>query len=251
MHTKSPSDPADNPSILEVVTFILSIYVLIALFVEATFPLGPEVITFLNHIDFYVCMIFLADFFIGLHKAPSKRAFLKWGWIDFISSIPMLGPFRFGRIIRVFRILRALRSVRKILSYLFQNRRTNSLASIATISFMLLVLGSIAMLQFETSADANIRTPGDAFWWAYTTITTVGYGDKYPISTEGRIVAALIMTLGVGVFGTFAGFVASLFVEPEIKQEETEIQQLTLAIQTLSSQVEALEAKVNSIICNI
>jgi len=109
--------------------------------------------------------------------------------------------------------LRALRFTKYFLNYFLRNRKGTSFASVIMISLMLLIFGSVAMLQFETSADANIKTPAYALWWAYTTITTVGYGDKYPLSIEGRIVAAILMTIGVGLFGTFTGFIASLFVE--------------------------------------
>ena len=246
----SPPQPetAERISTLQFVTLILSVYVLIALFVQSVFTLAPETNAFLDRIDFFVCLVFLADFFIRLYRAPAKLAFLKWGWIDFISSIPMLEVFRVGRIIRIvriFRLLRAFRSIKHFLSYLLRNRKATSFAAVATISFIIVVFAAIAMLQFETAPEANIKTPGDAFWWAYVTVTTVGYGDKYPLSTEGRIVAAVLMTAGVGLFATFAGFVASLFVEPEIKEEEADIKQLTRAIQTLSAQVQALETKLN------
>ena len=240
-------------STLQVVTFILSIYVLIALFVQSVFPLSPETNTLLDGIDFYICLVFLVEFFVRLYHAPSKPTFLKWGWLDFVSSIPMLDIFRVGRvvrIIRIFRLLRAFRSTKSLLNYFLRDRKTTSFAAVTTISFMLVVFSSIAVLQFETSPDANIKTPVDAFWWAYVTITTVGYGDKYPLSIEGRIVAAILMTAGVGLFGTFTGFVASLFVEPELKEEEADIHQLMLAIQALSAQVLSLEAKLNDNIRN-
>ncbi len=244
---------AKRISALQVVTLILSVYVIIALFLQSVFSLTPETNAFLDRIDFYVCLVFLTDFFVRLYNAPSKAAFLKWGWIDFISSFPMLDMFRFGRvvrIIRIFRLLRAFRSSKILLNYFLRDRKTTSFAAVAIISFMLVVFSSIAMLQFETSPDANIKTPVDAFWWAYVTITTVGYGDKFPLSTEGRIVAAILMTAGVGLFGIFTGFVASLFVEPELKQEEADIQELMLAIQALSAQVQSLEAKLNDSIRN-
>jgi len=124
-----------------------------------------------------------------------------------------------------------------------RNQRAPSLLSVLTISLLFMVSGAIAMLQFETTVDANIKSPADALWWAFTTITTVGYGDKYPMTHEGRLVAAVLMTIGVGVFGTFTGFVASLFVDPELKQEELEIQRLTQAVHSLSSQIASLEAR--------
>lgn len=239
-------EAAERLTTLQVVTLLLSVYVLIALSIQSVFSLAPETNAFLDRIDFYVCLVFLADFFICLYRAPSKPAFLKWGWVDFISSIPMLDMFRIGRvvrIIRIFRILRAFRSTKNLLNYLLRDRKTTSFAAVATISFMLIVFSSIAILQLETSPDANIKTPVDAFWWAYVTITTVGYGDKFPLSPEGRIVAAVLMTAGVGLFGTFTGFVASLFVEPQIKPEESSIQQLTREIQALRIEVQSLESK--------
>jgi voltage-gated potassium channel len=250
MTSQPASDSVEILSTLQVVTFILSIYALIVLLVQSVVPLTLEASTLLDRIDLYVCIVFLVDFFVSFYKAPSKRIFLKWGWIDLISSIPMLDMFRVGRairIIRIFRILRALRSTKYILNYFLRNHKGTSFASIATISLMLLIFGSISMLHFETSADANINTPADALWWAYTTITTVGYGDKYPLSFEGRIVAAILMTIGVGLFGTFTGFVTSLFVEPEHHEEKANLEQLTLAIQTLSAQVQSLESKLEII----
>lgn len=97
------------------------------------------------------------------------------GLIDLVSSIPMLDVFRVGRairVVRIFRTLRALRFTKYILNYFLRNRKGTSFASVIMISLMLLIFGSVAMLQFETSADANIKTPADALWWAYTTITT-------------------------------------------------------------------------------
>lgn len=76
----------------------------------------------------------------------------------------------------------------------------------------MIVFGSIAILEFEKGEETNINNAEDALWWSFVTITTVGYGDKYPVTTEGRIVAGVLMIVGVGLFGTFTGFVASWFL---------------------------------------
>ena len=67
--------------------------------------------------------------------------------------------------------------------------------------------------QEKICINSNIKTAEDAIWWSYVTITTVGYGDKFPITTEGRIIGAILMTTGVGIFGTFTALVSSWFID--------------------------------------
>lgn len=237
---------SDRPSALQAVTLILSVYVLLALIAQSTLKLSPETNALLDRIDTGICFVFLADFFVRLRQAESKLAFLKWGWIDLVSSVPMVGDLRAARVVRVFRVLRAFRSFRHLMSYFLRGQATTSLAALATCSLVLVIFSSIAVLQFEDSPDANIKTPADALWWAYVTMTTVGYGDKYPLSVEGRVVAAVLMTAGVGLFGTFTGFVANLFLRPSQPEGETDMQRLIREVQALREQVASLEAKIGA-----
>jgi voltage-gated potassium channel len=73
----------------------------------------------------------------------------------------------------------------------------------------MITFSSLAILQFENSPECNIRTAEDALWWSYTTITTVGYGDRYPVTSEGRIIGVILMTVGVGIFGTYTAIISS------------------------------------------
>jgi len=91
---------------------------------------------------------------------------------------------------------------------------------VALLSILLVLFSSISILQFENTTAGNIRTPQDAVWWAFATITTVGYGDKFPVTTEGRMIAAVLMTAGVGIFGSFTGLVASWILSPSKKDDE-------------------------------
>jgi voltage-gated potassium channel len=148
---------------------------------------------------------------------------MKWGWIELIASIPTLDFMRAGRLlrlIRLIRIIRAFRSTKHIVQHVFKNKVQGTLTSVAIIAVLMLLFSSIAILQFETDPNSNIKTAGDAIWWAYVTMTTVGYGDKYPVTTEGRFVAAILMTVGVGLFGTFTAYVSSWFVKDNAKTEE-------------------------------
>ncbi|MES2572771.1 MAG: ion transporter [Verrucomicrobiota bacterium] len=238
----------ESPGILQVLTLILSIYVLAALFVQAVFPLSPDTELLLEWIDFAICFVFLGDFFLRLCQAPSKRNFLKWGWIDLLSSIPNFDILRVGRavgLIRLFRLLRAFRSTKALVDYLFGNRAKSTFSTVAAVSLLLTMFASIAMLHLEKGAESNIKTPVDALWWAIATITTVGYGDKFPVTTEGRAVAALLMTAGVGLFGTFTAFVARAFVASDFGKEESELQQVLGEVRALRSQVASLEAKLD------
>lgn len=233
---------------LQCIILVLSIYVLAALFIQRAFALSPETNVLLDRIDFAICLVFIYDFFVRLYRADSRRSFLKWGWIDLVSSIPMFDFLRWGRlvrIIRILRILRAFRSTRILVHYLFRNRAKGTFGTVALISIVLVIFSSIAILHFEDSPESNIKTPSDAMWWAFVTITTVGYGDKFPLTHEGRIIAAVLMTAGVGLFGTFTAYVATFFLEAEHKQEESEIKQLIKEVRGLKTKLEAIESRIN------
>jgi voltage-gated potassium channel len=203
-------------NIFQILIIILSIYVLVALFLDTVLSLPPEVSNLLTMVDNGICVIFLIDFGIRFRNAKSKMQFMKWGWIDLVSSIPMLDMFRAGRLfrlVRLFRILRAVRSTKLLISHAFRNRKQGAFSAVAIISLLLIIFSSIAVLNIENDPNSNIKTAEDALWWSFVTITTVGYGDKYPVTTEGRLIAAVLMTAGVGLFGTFTGFIASWFLE--------------------------------------
>ena len=245
-----PEEVAREPiTIFQIVILALSVYVLVALFVQGMFELSDEIDSLLMKIDFVICLVFQVDFFHRLYQAPSKAAFLKWGWIDFVSSIPMLTTSRAGRIfsvVKIFRILRAFRSVKVLMQYLMRNRTHNTFVTVAAIFCMVVMGGSVAILNIEKGVEGNnIKTPSDALWWSVVTLTTVGYGDRYPVSDNGRIVAAILMTAGVGLFGTFTGFVASMFVEPDIKREEDQVNALAKEIRALRAEMRGIDEKIS------
>ncbi len=85
---------------------------------------------------------------------------------------------------------------------------------------IVLSVASILVLEAESRApDGNIKTAGDAIWWGIVTITTVGYGDRYPVTLFGRIVAVFVMFAGVGIIGALASILASLLVAPATPDE--------------------------------
>jgi voltage-gated potassium channel len=150
------------------------------------------------------------------------------GWIDLISSIPNVDILRAGRalrVIKIIRILRAFRSTKHIVTHIFKTRAQSAFTSVILLAVLLVIFSSISILQFETEPTSNIKTAEDAIWWSYVTITTVGYGDKFPVTTEGRIIGILLMTAGVGLFGTFTGYVSSWFLGDKKTEETNEPEQ--------------------------
>jgi len=212
-------------SFLNILVFVLSIYILIALFIDTVFKLPTEISRLLFYTDNAICIIFFYDFCVHFYKADNKWVYMKWGWIDLISCIPTieyLRPGRAIRLIRVLRIMRAFRSTKHLIHHIYRNKAQGALTTVSIIAILLVIFSSIAILQVEKDPNSNIKTAEDAIWWAYVTITTVGYGDKYPVTTEGRIIASVLMTAGVGLFGTFTAYISSLFVTDRRNKERTE-----------------------------
>lgn len=227
---------------------LLCIYVLAALAVEVCVRLPADISELLRIIDNAVCLIFLCDFFYQLIKAEKKWCYLKWGWIDFVSSIPNVQILRWGRLARVFRIfrvLRAVRSFRQLTQIIFANRSKGTFFVTAMFAIVLLIFSSISILIVENAPESNIKEAGDALWWSIVTMTTVGYGDFYPVTLMGRIMAVLLMCSGIGVFGTFTAYISKFFVEPndeaELKREELLLEE----IQSLRKQFSLLEERLS------
>lgn len=210
---------------LDILVLVLSVYVLAALLIDTIFKLPTEISSLLSLVDNCVCIFFLIEFSIRFYRAENKLHFMKWGWIDLVSSIPMFNFLRAGRalrLIRLFRILRAFRSTTNLVKHIYKSKTQGAFTTVSVIAVLMVIFSAIAILQVENDPNSNIKTAEDAIWWAYVTITTVGYGDKFPVTTEGRIIAAALMTVGVGLFGTFTAFIASFFVADRQQEQKNE-----------------------------
>lgn len=223
----------------QIFILILSVFALISLGLLSTVSVEHSTRTILGYADNAVCALFFADFLYCLATAEKRwKYFRTWGWIDLLSSIPMFDISRWGRLTRVFRIFRVIRGFKatKILATLALERRAhNTILAASLVALLLLTFSSMAILQFESVPEANIKTAEDAVWWAMTTITTVGYGDRFPVTTEGRMVAMFLMCAGVGLFGILSGFLASWFLAPNSGAASAEVISLRKEIAELKA----------------
>ncbi len=232
----SSSEEKINP-VYELFALILCVFALCSLAVQNISQPSVEVFKILIYADYFTCSLFFVDFLASLYFARNRRAyFLKWGWIDLLSSIPAIEPMRWGRaarILRVLRVLRGLRATKIIASAILRRRSQSAFLAVCLVSFLLIVFSSIAVLHVEAGASgANIASADDAVWWSVVTITTVGYGDRFPVTAEARLIGAILMITGVGLFGTLSGFVASWFLQGQ-QNNQSEIDSLRKDIELL------------------
>ncbi|TQM62381.1 ion transporter [Humibacillus xanthopallidus] len=172
----------------------------------------------LNAMNAGLSVILFIDFLVRLRTAPSRSDyfFRNFGWADLLASLPLpqLKMLRLFRLARVYRLLRAY-GARNIGRSLLRERAGSALLSLLFIAILVLEFGSLWMLRLESTAvDPNITTASDAMWYVIVTISTVGYGDQYPVTTSGRVLGAIIIVLGVAIFGTLTGYLANLFLSP-------------------------------------
>jgi voltage-gated potassium channel len=136
--------------------------------------------------------------------------------------LPFLRPLRIARSARMLRVLRLARAAvfagraGKAAENLVSRHRVNFtllLAIIATVG------AAVIVLELERGSGDYIATLPDAIWWAITTVTTVGYGDEYPTTAGGRAVGAVLMVLGIGLFGVLAATISAFFVRRDVTSE--------------------------------
>jgi voltage-gated potassium channel len=222
----------------------LCLYAIGALAARTAVRFNESTTVILDTADYAVCAVFFVDFLWHLKRAENRwRYFATWGWIDLLSSLPMVGAARWGRlarVMRIFRVLRVLRASKRLADAIMHNRAENTAFAAGLVALLLITFCSIAVLNFEDVPGANILTPEDALWWAMTTITTVGYGDRFPVTTEGRVVAAVLMSAGVGLFGTLSAYLAKWFIADEVDDSTTR------EITALRSEIAALRVVIEN-----
>ncbi|WP_245722173.1 potassium channel family protein [Nocardia crassostreae] len=196
--------------------------------------------TWANILDATVWALFAVDYVIRLRLSTNRRRFVRRNWLDLVAVLlPPLRP------------LRLLRAVLLVLDAAdrrsrFQSR-TRMSVFVGTGSLLLLFVCSLALYDAERDAEgANVKSFGDALWWAAVSVTTVGYGDRYPVTVEGRLVALILMTIGIGLISFAIGATTSWVVdklgtvEKTSERTEGEIGLLLAEIRSLRAEVTAL-----------
>lgn len=166
--------------------------------------LSPALHSLCNWTLFVIWIFFAFDYFARLSIAENKRVFVRKNLLDLAAvALPFLP------------LLRAIRALAAVTVLSRRNRGSRSqqvTTSVVTLAFATWFVAGLAVTEAERHVDgSNIQGVGDGWWWAITTMATVGYGDTYPVSAQGRIVGAALMIMGVALLGTITASIASNF----------------------------------------
>lgn len=205
------------------------------------FTTGTPLYNLFLAMDSLFCLVFFLDFLRSLAKAERKLQYLRWGWLDLVGSIPVSPVLRIARLARVLRSVRAFREakMKAIEAEVRAQPAQTTLLGTILLAFLVLFVGSVMVFNFEHAAiESNIQSPADAFWWAFVTMATVGYGDYYPVTESGRIVAMGLMTVGVSIFGVLSSYLASSFINRQPRTAAENYANLTAEITSLRAIVD-------------
>ncbi|GGL67855.1 ion transporter [Streptomyces fumigatiscleroticus] len=186
--------------------------------------------------EWVVWAAFAVDYLIRLALSRNRWRFVRRHWLDLCAVVlPLLQPLRLLRLVSTLMLV---------------GRRARMASQIRLTTYVvgsvvgLLMFGSLAVLSVERDAPhGNIRTLGDAVWWSFTTMTTVGYGDHAPTTGLGRMLAVGLMLSGIALLGVVTANIAAWFIA-RFDKDDVEERRQTEAIRALTEEVRALRAEV-------
>jgi voltage-gated potassium channel len=209
---------------------ILILLSLVTFSIETLPNLEPETRTILSYIEIFCVVIFTIEYILRIYVADSKPKFIFsfFGLIDLVAILPFylsfgvdLRSLRVLRFLRIFRILKLVRYNKAI------NHFTRAIKSakeeillFVFITLMLIYFSAVGIYYFENEAQPEYFTSiFDSLWWAIITLTTVGYGDVYPITAGGKVFTFFILMIGLGIVAIPTGIISSALTRSVDKKE--------------------------------
>lgn len=234
----------------EIPILIAALLVIPAILIEAL-ATNPTVISIGEWLNWIIWVVFAAEFFTLLTVAVERRTFLRKSWLEvaivtltfpviFIvaSNLQMVGAARLARLLRLTRFVAVMSLAGATVTRIFSKR---GLAYIVGIT-VILGLG-FGILYGLIEEQASIF---DGMWWALVTITTVGYGDFFPLTTAGRIVGALLMVVGIGFVATLTASVAAHFMDDSDTHLSDSLEALHDDIRSMNARMEVMQKTLDS-----
>ncbi|MGB7663569.1 MAG: ion transporter [Nitrososphaeraceae archaeon] len=205
---------------IELVIALLTVISLIVILIDIFFPLNAEQKRFIYVFDLVVVLILATDFAFRVGRSAKKSRYIMNHWYEIPAMLPLIlyasadTSTLAGQVVQQFRVIAFFRLVR--LYYILTLIQGSRFVLLSAFSIITIVFG--VYLTEAGYAGANIRNLADAFWWAVQTVSTVGYGDVYPVTPEGRIIGIFVMFAGIGILATFITALGTKLIELKLNE---------------------------------
>jgi voltage-gated potassium channel len=200
-----------------VITAIPTLASLVIVLFAYLFPLNGIEKLVVYIFDVIVVILLVRDFYSRFKESQNKLKFILAHWYEFPAMIPLalLGSLPYDlSIIAFFRTVRLYNIVSQI--------GVSEIVLLGAFAAVTVIVGAFGIYITEaTHTNANIKTPGDALWWSVETITTVAYGEFYPVTITGKIIATGVMFAAIGILWTLIPLLSSRFIAARLKQHQS------------------------------
>ena len=210
---------------IEIFINVITAVSVLFIVVQYLFSLTNIQLSIVYVFDLLVVIILAVDFSNRAIKSKQGLKYVLRHWYELPAMIPLfifsvIEGFE-NSIVAILRLIRLIRLIQLFFRSLRALHGKNKFAYIILFSFSSISIGAVLGYLFESpNPDSNINNIGDAFWWAIATVTTVGYGDVYPVTTEGKIVGSLLMIVGIAILWVFISTVGIALRDHKIENME-------------------------------
>ncbi len=170
---------------------------------------GPAQQQWFDSLDLALTVVFAAEFTVRIAASYDRPAYLRGHWIDLVALVPAVRGLRVLRLLRLFRLVRAFAGIARALSTVERLAQHKGLIWLLEAWTGVMILCSLGYYAAEHGVNEAVGQPLDALWWGIVTMTTVGYGDTFPVTTEGRLAAMILMVLGIGLYSAVTATITS------------------------------------------
>lgn len=223
-----------NPIVMratyQIFMVLMTLLALAIAFAYYMIPLPDTVDQVLYIVDNLVVLTLLFDFFAHLFTQRARIHYLlTYGWLDLLGALPGLPLLRLARlpglVIMVRELMRTTPKDTRIAAR--QRLAESTLLTVVFVVMFVVIIGSILIVLIEAPVPgANIKTGDDAVWWAIVTVSTVGYGDKYPVTLAGRLIGTAMIVMGVSLFSVLTSYIATQFMARRRSSNISEVELL-------------------------
>ncbi|HLZ70457.1 MAG TPA: ion transporter [Dehalococcoidia bacterium] len=234
----------------ELPMLVLSGLFLVVIAVPFLFSLPQNLHTLFDTVDWLIWAAFALELAVKSYLSPHPGRYLYTHWYEIvIVAVPFLRPLRLVRSLRIVRSLGVLRlgsASAEIVSTARHVLRQHGLQYAILLGGLLVVAAAAAVTFFEHDSGGTITDFGTALWWAVSTVTTVGYGDVFPVTAEGRGIAVFVMLIGVGLFSYLTASISAFLVAQRQDKEPVTLQDVMIQLQRLEAQISLLRQQASS-----